>query len=370
MNGRHSSSLDGLLEGVDWDTITGRPAFALDVAAVRRRVEGRAVMVTGAAGSLGRLLAEALAHAGPARLILYDHHESSLFRMRQGLAAAFPSLSVRSVLGDARAAPLVGRVLHEERPDLLYHLAAYKHVPWGEEDPAAFAEANVLGAQIIVEAATAARVEQIVYPSTDKAVAPPSVYGATKRLAEGILQAAATTGGPRCTIVRFVNVLGSQGSAPEIFAGHIAAGRPITITHREMRRYWITPGHARLLLAHAACFGHRVMTIAPDAGEELATIEIARRIFRALRPEAGEPEMVITGLRPGERLSEPLCAPHEHVEQASLAGVLVVRNTVPVDPIVVAAVVDRLAELLRAAASAAAIRRALFDGARALQSSA
>src|SRR5207249_1845422 len=153
-------------------------------------------------------------------------------------------------------------VFEAERPSLVFHLAAYKHVPWGEDDPEAFVEANVLGARHVLGAARTVGVEQIVYPSTDKAIDPPSLYGATKRLVEAMLQAEAAAGGPRATIVRFVNVLGSQGSAPETFARQIQQGRPLTITHPQMRRYWITPAHANLLLLHAACLEQRVATVA------------------------------------------------------------------------------------------------------------
>ena len=237
---------------VDWDAITGRPPFAIDWAAVRERISGRAVMVIGAGGSLGRPLTASLAAAQPSCLVLYDHHESSLFRLRQGLTAAFPSLRVVAVLGDVRQAPRLARVMAIERPHLVFHLAAYKHVPWGEEDAEAFAEANVVGARHVVRAARVAGVDQIVYPSTDKAIDPPSLYGATKRLVEGMLAASVITGGPRATLVRFVNVLGSQGSVGPTFLKQIAAGQPLTLTDSAMTRYWITPQHGTLLLAYAA----------------------------------------------------------------------------------------------------------------------
>ena len=354
--------------GIDWDAVAGRPPVAVDAAAVEQRVAGQVVAVTGAAGSLGGPLAAALAAAGPRRLVLYDHHESSLFHLRQALAAAHPALPLRAVLGDVRAARRLHRVFDAERPALVFHLAAYKHVPWGEEDPEAFAEANVLGAQALIDAAAAAGADQIVYPSTDKAVDPPSLYGATKRLAEGMLQTAAARGGPRCAIVRFVNVLGSQGSAPETFARQLRTGRPLSVTHPEMRRYWITPEHARLLLLHAACLRDRWVIVAPDAGAEIAILDIARRVARALRPQDPEPAVAVTGIRPGERLSEPLCAPHEHLEAAPLPGVLIVRGATQAEAGRVAEAVRRLARLLERDAGPAAIREAVFAAARSLES--
>ncbi len=364
----------GMLAKIDWNAIAGRPAVPLATEEVRRRVAGRTVLVTGAGGSLGRPLATALAAAGAARLVLYDHHESSLFRLRQSLLAASSAPSLRAVLGDVREARRLARLFGEERPHHVYHLAAYKHVPWGEEDPEAFISANVLGARAVLDAAQAAGVEQIIYPSTDKAIDPPSLYGATKRLVEAMLLAA-SCGGPRCAIVRFVNVLGSQGSAPETFALQIAAGRPLTVTHPEMRRFWITPEHAMVLLLHAACLGDQAVIVAPDAGEEITVLEIARRLYRALRPapldgpEAVDsaPPITFTGLRPGERLTEPLVGPGEWLERTPLPGVLAVRGTAVPDPAAVAGALARVAEVVQAGAPPAVLRETLLSACRALQ---
>lgn len=362
----------GVLSQIDWNTIAGRPAVPLATEEVHRRVAGRTVLITGAGGSLGRPLAAALAAAGAGCLVLYDHHESSLFRLRQSLLAASPAPALRAVLGDVRDARRLMRVFGEEQPHLVYHLAAYKHVPWGEEDPEAFISANVLGAQAVLDAACAAGVEQIVYPSTDKAIHPPSLYGATKRLVEALLLAAASRGGPRCVIVRFVNVLGSQGSAPETFALQIAAGRPLTVTHPEMRRFWITPEHAMVLLLHAACADDRATIVAPDAGEEITVLEIVQRLYRALRPvrpEAPEtvPPITVTGLRPGERLTEPLVAPGEWLERTPLPGVLAVRGSAGLDPTTVTRALAQVAEAVQAGAPPAVLRETLFDACRALE---
>ena len=354
---------------MNWDEITRRPPFEVRWDSVRARVAGRTVMVTGAAGSLGAPLSLALARSEPARLVLYDHHEASLFGVRETLSAAAPHLPVRAVLGDVRAARRVQKLVGEERPDLIFHLAAYKHVPWGEEDAAAFVDANVLGARSLIAAAQTAGVGQIVYPSTDKAIDPPSLYGATKRLVELMLYGAANrAGGPRCTVVRFVNVLGSRGSAPETFARQLGEGRSLTVTHREMRRYWITPDHARLLLLHAACLEDRTLTVTPDAGDEVSVLDIARRMTLALRPSDGEPEIAITGSRPGERLSEPITAPHESLEPLPLPGILAVRGGRQPDAERVDRAVDRLSALLARDESNDVVRRAIFEELASLQS--
>lgn len=359
----------GTRAAMNWDEIAGRPPFAVEWEAVRRRVAGKAVMVTGAAGSLGAPLSLALAKASPARLVLLDHHESSLFTLRQEIGSGYPGLSLRAALGDVRHPRRVGRLFADERPDLVYHLAAYKHVPWGEEDAAPFIDANVFGARTLISAASDAGVAQIVYPSTDKAIDPPSLYGATKRLVELMLYAASDSAeGPRCTVVRFVNVLGSRGSAPETFARQVAAGQSLTVTDREMRRYWITPDHARVLLLHAACLDERAMTVTPDAGDEISVLEIARRMMMALRPGESDPEIAITGARPGERLSEPITAAHERLEALHLPGILAVRGgRAPRGPAVSEAVA-RLLDLLEQDHTNDDLRAALFKEVTALQS--
>ena len=361
--------LTAALASIDWDAITQRPPFAIDWPAVRERVSGRTVLVTGAAGSLGAPLTLSLAEAAPARLVLYDQHEASLFHLRESLAAAHPGVPVHAVLGDVRAVKRVNRLFVEERPHLVFHLAAYKHVPWGEEDAAAFVSANVLGARNIIHAAYEGGAEQIVYPSTDKAIDPPSLYGATKRLVEMMLYAFTDgEGTPRSTVVRFVNVLGSRGSAPETFTRQLLEGRSLTVTDSAMRRYWITPDHARLLLLHAACLAERAMTVAPDAGDEIAVLEIARRMTLALQPEERDPQIAVIGLRPGERLSEPIIAPHERLERLPLPGVVAVRGGAAPHQRDVSAAVSRLGNLLAQDESNDVVRRAIFEEVTALQS--
>ena len=224
---------------------------------------------------------------------------------------------------------------------------------------------------------------QIVYPSTDKAIDPPSLYGATKRLVEGMLRVSAASGGPRAVIVRFVNVLGSQGSAPETFARLIREGRPLTITDPRMRRYWITPQHARLLLLHGACLdplalgADASLTVAPDAGDEITIVDIARRVWACVATPAQQASrsgarggsrrgrtasrlVRVTGSRPGERLAEPLIAPYEQLEALPLPGLLAVRGGPPADARRVAEAVQQVRRLLDEEAGPEALRAALF----------
>ncbi|HEX2326776.1 MAG TPA: polysaccharide biosynthesis protein, partial [Chloroflexota bacterium] len=206
-------------------------------------------------------------------------------------------------------------------------------------------------------------------------------YGATKRLVEGMLRVSAASGGPRAVIVRFVNVLGSQGSAPETFARLIREGQPMTITDPRMRRYWITPEHARLLLLHGACLdplalgAQASLTVAPDAGDEITIIDVAQRVWACVATPAqqasfaaqgegggpdGQPLVRVTGTRPGERLAEPLTAPYEHLEALPLPGLLAVRGGPPADPLQVAEAVQQVRRLLEEEAGPEALRAALF----------
>jgi O-antigen biosynthesis protein WbqV len=345
---------------IDWAILTGRPQPVLDEGAVADALQGRPVVVTGAAGSLGWPLSMAIARAKPSRLVLFDWHESSLFRLRQALVSVAPDVPVQAVLGDVRDATRLVRVFAEVRPATVFHLAAYKHVPWGDEDPTAFASVNVLGAHAVIGAATSAGVGRIVYPSTDKAIDPPSLYGATKRLVEAQLRVAASSGGPTCTIARFVNVLGSQGSAPETFARLIRQGQPLSVTDPAMRRYWITPAHATLLLLHGGCLSEDAVIVAPDAGEEIEVIEIVRRLAGQLAPGKPTPEVRVTGARPGERLAEPLVAPHEVLEHVPLPGLLAVRGIRSLDARAVGDAVGEIARLLSVGAPDGEVRNALF----------
>lgn len=345
---------------IDWAAVTGRPQPTLDRAAIQARLGGQVVAITGAGGSLGAPLAHAVADAGPSRLIVIDWHESSLFRLRQALGASHPQVHVDAILSDVRDASRLRRAFARATPSTLFHLAAYKHVPWGEEDPTAFASVNVVGARAVIEAASAAGVARVVYPSTDKAIDPPSLYGATKRLVEAQFRGAVASGGPACTLVRFVNVLGSQGSAPETFVRLLRAGQSVTVTDPAMRRYWITPSHATLLLLHGACLDDRAVVVAPDAGDEITVVEIAARLARIVVP-GHDPDIRVTGARPGERLAEPLVAPHEWLVDVGLDGIHAVRGTTPVDGTAVVAAVDRLVALLALDAPDADVRAALFN---------
>lgn len=303
---------------LDWERLLGRPVIRFAPEVLRPAVAGRRVLVTGAGGSLGRALVRWLVAAEPAALVLLDHHEPSLFQLRQAVGAV--PVPCRFVLADVRDRVRLERLLTRERIAVVFHLAAYKHVTSGEENPEAVVEVNVLGTLRLLEAAALAGVERFVYPSTDKAVRPPSLYGATKRLVELVLRARAQAGlGPPAVAVRLVNVLGSQGSVIEIFLQQIMAGQPLSLTDPAMRRYWITEDEAVGLLLVAAWLRESGPLVL-DLGEPVPLVEIARRLWRALGRE-GEPPLRVVGPRPGERLVEELTYPDERLRPTAVPGV-------------------------------------------------
>lgn len=331
---------------IDWDAVAGRPAPRLEMQRLTERFAGRRVLVTGAAGSLGEPLAHVLATLPLAELTLVDVHEPSLFGLRQALgerAADQPSgaARVRYVLADIRRAARVDSLLADLRPQVIFHLAACKHVPWAEDDPVEFVATNVLGTCHLVRAAVRQQVERIVYPSTDKAIAPPSIYGVTKRIAEGMLRAAASAGKPSVTICRFVNVLGSRGAASETFVRLIGEGRPLPITDARMQRYWISPRHALALLLHAALIAGPSLMVVPDVTDELTPVDIATRLWQQLRPGEAGPPFVNAGARPGERLSEPLLQAEEQLAPPEVPGLRQVSTPPPAGKIVPFAVWER-----------------------------
>ncbi|MCL5111009.1 MAG: polysaccharide biosynthesis protein [Chloroflexi bacterium] len=310
--------------GIDLHQLLGRAPLPIDKARLQALFAGRRVLVTGAGGSIGSSLAACLRDWGVARLVLVDSHENSLYELRGQLGSA-ARLAYR--LCDVRLGARVWALLLAERPEVVFHLAAYKHVPLGEENPAEVFGANVLGTLNVLRAAAGAEVERLVYPSTDKAVEPPSVYGASKRLIELLLLAHAREEAlPRVGIVRLVNAVGAQGGVIRLFSRQLRLGLPLTLTHERMTRYWISIEEAALSVAQAACLRDSPAIVVPDSGPAVALTTVAQRLASLLRPGA-EPQSRFTGLRPGERLEEYLTRADESLELSEQPGVLRVVET-------------------------------------------
>jgi FlaA1/EpsC-like NDP-sugar epimerase len=291
---------------VDLEDLLGREVVNLDRQTLRQSLNGRRVLVTGAAGSIGRELARQVAGYEPERLIVLDRNENNLFYLEVELREAYPLLNLGVVVGDVLDRERVRSLFPEERPHVVFHAAAYKHVPLMEQNPAEAIKNNVLATRFLADAAIANGVERFIYVSTDKAVRPTSVMGATKRLGERLvksLEAERT----RFIAVRFGNVLGSDGSVVPTFRRQIAAGGPVTVTHPEATRYFMTIPEAVQLVLMAGAMGEGSETFLLKMGEPVRIVDMARNMIElsGLRPDH-DIRIAFTGLRPGEKLHEEL----------------------------------------------------------------
>lgn len=343
---------------IDLHRLLGRAPLPIDEAAIAAAVAGKRVLVTGAGGSIGTRLVERLRAWGAETLALVDNHENSLFELQNHLGGG-ERLAFH--LADVRDFGKLRRLFARHRPQMAFHLAAYKHVPLGEDNADQAFAVNVLGTRNVLDAAAEAAVDMLVYPSTDKAVYPPSVYGATKRVVELLLRAfAAEVAGPRCAAVRLVNAVGAQGGVIRVFARQIVEGRPLTLTHEGMSRYWISLDEAALVVAQTGCVDARWALLVPDIGPAVRLTTVARRLQAMLRPGC-EPAFRIIGMRPGERLGETLARDDESLERGPFPGLLAVRDRGPARPSL-AEMRAAVAELERLGASGdeEGLRRELF----------
>lgn len=308
-------------------TQLGRHPRALDGALAGQVARGRVVLITGAGGSIGGALARVLGQCGPARLVLLDQGEYALWRISQELTEAAPDLRQQMVIADIRDATRLCRVIAETRPDIVVHAAALKHVPIVQDHPLEGLLTNAIGSRNVIDAARAVGCRTLVLVSTDKAVAPASIMGASKRLAEMYGQAtdiaAQTRGeGLRCVSLRLGNVMGSAGSVAQLFARQLAAGGPLTVTHPDMRRYFIAPEEAIGLLLATVQLAQADKMIAdtlpatlpagtvlvPRMAAPIRILDLAERMIRATGQKPGEDIAIrITGPRDGEKLSEQTC---------------------------------------------------------------
>jgi FlaA1/EpsC-like NDP-sugar epimerase len=290
-----------------------REAVTLDDASLHELVTGQVVMVTGAGGSIGSELCRQIAAYEPAMLVLYEMNEYAMYKMDEQLRDAFPDMPVASVVGDIKNIRRVTQVMHQYSPALVFHAAAYKHVPLMEEANAWEAvQNNVFGTFVVARAAIDYGVKRFVFVSTDKAVNPTNVMGATKRLAEMVCQALQTGSNTRFEMVRFGNVLGSAGSVIPKFQEQIDRGGPVTVTHPEMVRYFMSIPEAAQLVLQAASMGLGGEVFVLDMGEPIKIVDLARDMIRLSELSESEIRIIYTGLRPGEKLFEELLADDEH----------------------------------------------------------
>jgi FlaA1/EpsC-like NDP-sugar epimerase len=317
LSGRKSVST---LRGIEIQDLLRRDPVSTDLAQVRELAAGKVVLVTGAGGSIGSELCNQLSRLGPSRLIVVGRGENSVFELMEELRRNFPKLLVEPVIADVRDSQRLERVFRAHRPSTVFHAAAHKHVPLMEQNVAEALLNNVLGTQVVGELAARFGAERFVLISSDKAVRPSSVMGATKRLAEGVIQALAEQSDCRFISVRFGNVLGSRGSVIPTFLRQIRAGGPVTVTHPEMLRYFMTIPEAVQLVLQAGVMGEGGEVFVLDMGEPVRVVDLARDLIRLSGLGEDDIEIRYTGMRPGEKLYEELffneenAAPTDHPE--------------------------------------------------------
>ncbi len=295
------------LREVDITDLLRREPAHLQDELVGATLGGRVVLVTGAGGSIGSELCRQIARWGPSELLLLGHGENSIFEALMELQESFPGLHARPVIADVRDLERLKTVFARYRPEVVFHAAAHKHVPMMEVNVEEAVTNNILGTFNVVQAALLYNVDRMVMISTDKAIRPINVMGATKRVAEMAVLDAAQRSGRSFSVVRFGNVLGSRGSVVPSFKRQIARGGPVTITHPDMKRYFMTIPEAVHLVLQASTLGEGGETFVLNMGQQVRIMDLAEDLIRLSGLEPGRDiEVVFTGIRPGEKLSEDL----------------------------------------------------------------
>jgi len=301
------------LKEVDISDLLGRFEVEANQVLLNRNIENKVVLITGAGGSIGSEISRQAINNNPTKVILLDSNEYALYSIKKEIEEFMSEVKIYSVLASVNNKKRITEVCKTFKVDTIYHAAAYKHVPLVEENPFEGFVNNILGTKICVEAAEAANVETFVLISTDKAVRPTNIMGATKRFAELILQSVAVEAQTRMIMVRFGNVIGSSGSAIPLFQQQIKAGGPVTVTHSEVVRYFMSIPEAAELVIQAGAMGKGGDVFVLDMGEPVKIYELAKRLINLSGMEVkddktpdGDIEIIFTGLRPGEKLYEEL----------------------------------------------------------------
>ncbi|MDE2127173.1 MAG: polysaccharide biosynthesis protein [Armatimonadetes bacterium] len=323
------------LRPVDIEDLLRRDPIVTDTEAVRQFLSGKCVMITGGGGSIGSELCRQILQAGPRCLVMLGHGENSVFEAQNELvkmaAAMYPQRDDRpeivAVIADIRMERRIAQVMAEFRPDVVFHAAAHKHVPLMENNPSEAITNNVFGTRNLLRAAEENDVGHLVMISSDKAVKPSSIMGASKRAAEMLVLNTARRTGKHYVAVRFGNVLGSRGSVVPIFKRQIAAGGPVTISHEDMTRFFMTIPEAVQLVLQAAVLGNGAEVMMLDMGEPIRIVDLAEDLIRlsGFEPRVQIP-IVCTGVRPGEKLREDLWIEGERYESTGHEKIRIVRN--------------------------------------------
>ncbi len=315
------------LREVKLDDLLGREPVSLDWQAITQGTQGKTVLVSGGGGSIGSELCRQIARLNPARLIIFEQSEFNLYAIELELRREFPALSLEISLGDVTDAVAVNRVFESHRPSVIFHAAAYKHVPMLENQVRAAVVNNVLGTRMLASLADKYGCESFVMISTDKAVNPSNIMGATKRVAEIYCQGLNARSNTRFITVRFGNVLGSAGSVIPLFQKQIAAGGPVTVTHPEITRYFMTIPEAAQLILQSSVIGQGGEIFVLDMGEPVKIAYLAEQLIILSGKKPGDDiEVVYTGLRPGEKLYEELFHEAEQLVDTGHPKIMLARS--------------------------------------------
>jgi FlaA1/EpsC-like NDP-sugar epimerase len=315
------------LREVSIDDLLGREPIALDWQAIASGLKGNRVLVSGAGGSIGSELCRQIARLEPSHLILLDSSEFNLYAIEMELLKSFPKLQISRYLNDVVDRAAIEKIFQRSRPEVIFHAAAYKHVPMLEDQIREAARNNILGTRVMAEVADRYGSESFVMISTDKAVNPANVMGTSKRAAEIFCQNLNQRSQTRFVTVRFGNVLGSTGSVVPLFKQQIEAGGPVTVTHREITRYFMTIPEACQLILQASVMGDGGEIFVLDMGEPVKIAYLAEQMIRLSGKLPGEDvDIVFTGLRPGEKLYEELFHEKEALQSTPHEKILLARH--------------------------------------------
>jgi len=308
--------------------LLGREPLSLDAKEITKYIHNQVVLITGAGGSVGTELSYYVANSNPRKLVLVGRGENSIYEVEQKLKLNHIYGNIISEIADIKDRGRVSRLFKKHQPDVVFHAAAHKHVPYMERNPEEAVKNNIIGTKVLCDVALAAQCEKFILISTDKAVSPSSIMGTTKKAAEMIVVMMNGLGSTKFAAVRFGNILGSRGSVIPLFERQISMGEPLTITHPQMTRYLMTVDEAAQLVIQAGAMAMGGETFVLDIGRLINIKDLAYRLIRmkGLEPHKDVP-IIYTGIRPGEKISEALIGDDEEVKHTNHNKIFAVYNT-------------------------------------------
>jgi len=295
---------------LDYNKLLGRDPISTDLNTIQDYIKGKRVLVTGGAGSIGSEIVRQLINCGTSTVTVYDNAEASMFHLEQEISRSFPKAHIKYVIGDVRDKYRLEEIFEAFKPDIVFHAAAYKHVPMMESNPVEAIKTNVLGTMNVSNISYMNEVEKFIMVSTDKAVNPTNVMGATKRIAELYTQFLETKSSTKFIVTRFGNVLGSEGSVIPTFINQIERGGPVSVTHIDVIRYFMTIPEACQLVLQAGTLGNGGEVFLFDMGEPVSINDLAKNLIKHFKSNA---KIEYIGLRPGEKLYEELLCDGENM---------------------------------------------------------